>query len=51
MKNIVSSGGVVMSMTPHHKTYAVEWSLMVQETAIPAPGRIFDIFGDADPGK
>jgi len=51
MKNVVGSAPTVIEMAPHHKIYAVEWGLMVEETAIPVLRRRFDIFGDPDPGK
>ncbi|MFM7868067.1 MAG: hypothetical protein ACKPHU_27960, partial [Planctomycetaceae bacterium] len=51
MKNVVASSGTAVRMASHHKIYAVEWGLMVEETTIPVPRRIFDIFGDPDPGK
>ncbi|MFM7169218.1 MAG: hypothetical protein ACKO3T_28595, partial [Planctomycetaceae bacterium] len=51
MTDVVASSGTFLRMAPHHKISSVEWGLMVEETAIPVPRRIFDIFGDPDPGK
>jgi len=48
---VLASSGTFLRMASHHKITSVEWGLMVEETAIPVPRRIFDIFGGPDPGK
>jgi hypothetical protein len=51
LKNVVCSGAVPLKMATHHKIYAVEWGLMVEQISVPVLLRKFDIFGDPDPGK
>jgi len=51
LKNVVCSGAVPLKMATHHKIYAVDWGLMVEQISVPVQLRKFDIFGDPDSGK